>query len=272
MSVTAAQLIDDAATKIGVKGRGRSIAPDEQMKALRVLKQMVDGWALENLMIPHRTEETFALGTQRTYTWGLGGSPDWNSVRPIQVEDVRLVDAGGQTYRIRRAPSLNDMMNQHRISRESRPGQWWYEEGQPHAEFMFSSTPFDPQVRIWSIKPLELWLVEDLDIAGNPSFSGEKLPTSALSPTTLQASFELEMGYEQLIVYNLAVELMTDYPASAKLPTISAVIQKAENLKTQAKRKNFRPDRADRDPALVRHGSLFNHRGSDDYDVVAGPG
>jgi len=90
-TVTARGLIKRALKRIGVVGAGQEPSPEDMADAFGHFNTMLDGFAIERLMIPCivRTTWTIVSGTG-TYTVGDGGDVD--IARPAFVKDVRFID------------------------------------------------------------------------------------------------------------------------------------------------------------------------------------
>lgn len=303
MGVTAKRLIDQAASKIGVKGRGKDLAPDELMDFLVGMKNMLDGWSLEHLMIPYRTRETFALSEQQGFTWGTGG--DFDSERPISIVQIEIIDLAGETYPVACKPLNSFVMARDDVV--ARPHFAYWEDGYPLGTLYFDRIPYDPTVRIWSLKPIAAWQVEDLSptqqstttvtqgdmiepltlngqpvtvddtpvLFLDPTADGitdvqtvlsdrpaQSISTESLTLQTALAEIEFDRGYENAIIFNLAVYMAPDYD---KMPS-PLVLQMAENYKRNIKRQNLHV------PELTYDPQIAARRGGRRYDIYDGPG
>lgn len=256
MGISAKTLITQAAQKIGVLGRGQKLAGDEAMDWLRGMKQMLDAWSLEQLMIPFLTRETFSLDAQQAFTIGPGG--DFDTERPISIMEMEIIDAAGDTYRVHQCPLNVWTRVQEPVS--ARPMRFFVEDGYPLATIRFDRIPYDPTVRMWSQKPITVWRIEDLDVIGNPDFAGQTEPTSALTTETLMADIEFDRGYESCIVFNLAVYMAADYD---KMPS-ALVLGMAQQLKDRIKAQNIKVPQLEIEPGLAPAHSY--------YDIIEGPG
>lgn len=255
MGITAKKLIEQAASKIGVKGRGMPLQTDELMDWLTGMKQMLDSWALEELMIPVVTRETFALSKQQSFTIGPGG--DFDTPRPMEILSLEIIDAGGENYAPKRVPLGGWVISYDDV--EGRPQRWYYERGYPLATIYFDRIPYDPTIRLISRKPIEVWQITNLDVDANPAFAGQSTPTSSLSAATLLADIEFDHGYENAIIFNLAIHMAPDYD---KTPT-QIVLALAEKFKRNIKDQNLEIPDAQLDGGLMDGGGY--------YDIVAGP-
>lgn len=251
MGITAKRIIDQAASKIGVKGRGMDLATDELRDWMEGLAQMLDGWGLEELMIPYVTRETFTLSKQQSFTIGTAGG-DFNTVRPLEILSVELIDGAGETYWPTRVPLNTWIMTQDDV--EGRPQRWYYENGYPLATLHFDLIPYDPQVRIVSRKPI----VGVETVAGTTTtFQTVDFIDGDLA--NLLTEVEFDRGYMNALIFNLAIHMAPDYN---KMPS-SIVLGLAEKFKRDIKNQNLEV------PNLSIEGGLQGGGGY--YDIVAGP-
>lgn len=258
MGTTAANIINSAAKKIGVKGRGRSLSAEDMFDWLTGLKRMLESWSVESLMIPYNTRETFSLSdTTRNYTIGPNG--DFDTTRPLSIVEAQIIDAAGEYYELTCVP-IERWANLYTPGDVARPRFITFERGYPLATIRLDAIPYDPTLLLWSRKPIEAWQVEDLDVSGNPAWSGQNLPTSGLTDETLQADIEFDVGYENAIIFNLAVQMAPDHGREAS-PTVMSLAQK---FKRDLKRQNAVPRDAQIDSGLSAGGGQR-------YDIVAGP-
>lgn len=366
MGTTALNLINSAARKIGVKGRGRGLPADEAFEWLTGLKRMLDSWSVEHLMIPYRTRETFSLTNAQSYTIGPNG--DFDTTRPMSIDEAQVIDAAGYQYELTQVP-IERWANLFTPGTTGRPRFFTYENGYPLATIRFDVIPYDPTLVLWTRKPIEAWQIEDLAVPSYPlamtltvgnnglgqfgynratpfgalvpaygtwqflqtsdanvvrlrvvgsgklnglltipltvngygtvtliwsdantdyrvtdaalaafiiaadgtdlsiqvgsPFTGQRLPTSGFTDEMLQADIEFDVGYENAIVFNLAVQEAPNYQREAS-PTVMAL---AMQYKDQLKRQNFRQADAQIDSGLSR-----GVPGENFYDVIAGPG
>jgi len=257
VGITAKQLIDSAARKIGVSGKGLDMDASDYMDFLEGLKMMLDGWALEHLMIPYRTKETFTLDGSSSYTIGPGG--DFDTVRPLAIADMRISNGSGTDFKV----TSVELEQWNRLSATisvGRPNYFFLEAGYPLSTIWFEKAPDDPNVTFWSYKPIEAWQVGDLDVADNPAWAGQDLPTSGLSIATLLADIEFDVGYEAAIVFNLAIVMAPEYE---KIPSI-VVLNLADSYKSRIKNQNIRVGQLTVDSGLGVSRPY--------YDITAGPG
>jgi len=97
--MTALQLIEQALKLNGVVAQGESVSAGDASDALYVLNDLLDAWAVENLMLFRNENDVFTLtGNKQVYTIGVGG--DFNTARPVSVEGA-FVTCNGIDFPLR---------------------------------------------------------------------------------------------------------------------------------------------------------------------------
>lgn len=182
-TVTAADLINDAARANGKLGPGRTLSASEQGDALRIFQRMIDAWTTERLMVFSLSRDVYTLIPGQGVV-SIGPYGDWIAARPLKVESLGLVLTGVQpnvetpiklaTEGEWQAIGVKDLTSPH-------PRVCSYNSGWPLAEFHF-----------WPV-PLE---ANDIAV-----YTWQQLA----SPAALESIVRFPPGYEQAIVDNLAV-------------------------------------------------------------------
>ena len=90
---TTKRLIEGALRKIGVLAAGEEAKPSELADALEIANEWLESLSNEGLLVYALTHESFSLIGQASYTIGTGG--DFDTDRPITIEDMRVRDSGG---------------------------------------------------------------------------------------------------------------------------------------------------------------------------------
>ena len=233
---TTKRLLEGALRKIGVLAAGEEADAPTLQDALEIANEWLESLSNEGLLIYALTHESFTLSSQRTYTFGPGG--DFDSVRPITIEDVRIRDAGGREEPIEIA-SLNKWAGiRLKDTVLTYPDYVYYEPTYPLGTFSFSAIPVaNNTVKIVSTKQL-----------------------SALPALTVEV--DLPPGYSRFIRLGLAVELAPEFGKSIG-PEIAATYRHATAI---LKRTNSKSRMGTLE---VDKGLLQGRRG---YDVNQGPG
>ena len=199
-STTANDLIERAMVKARIIYPGESIPASKAAQVLNELNDMLESWALEELLVLADVLESFSLVVgQSEYTYGTGGN--FNSSRPIKIRDESFIRSSGgggdlsvklytlDTYRSRLDKTLS---------------------GTP---VMMSYHPNYPlgKVYLWpapsSTDPLHV--------------RSEKIIASF---TSLVTAVDLSVGYRRAIISNLAVEISPNFgkKVSVELAALAA--------------------------------------------------
>lgn len=203
----AIDLINQALLSLGVKRSGESLASHEVQDMLDVLRQMLDGWSNEHLLIPAEITESLPLTTgQHIYTYGPGG--DLDTVRPQKILDCFLRDRSGYDYPV-------DIIYRERYNDEP-------DKGQPSRPYQLYWNSTSPQ--------LTLFFDNSPDIAYTAFFTVLK---PFISPEDINEEIAFPPGYDRAIRYNLAAEASSMFGANIP-PTVAAIAEESiRRLKVQ---------------------------------------
>lgn len=202
MSVTARQIITKSMQKIGLLTKTEQPSSDEVNDGLYALNAMLSTWSNEAALITVRTEETFPL-TAGVNTYSIGPGQTFNTTRPTFINDshVRLVNID---YVVTVIPDEQ----YHDIQEKTLPGTpYWlnYNNGFPTGSIRLYPTP-------------------------DTGYSLFLLSEKPIASLTLDAVVSLPPGWEEAIIYNLAVRMAPEYgqPVSADViglakSTLSAI-------------------------------------------------
>ncbi len=223
MAQTVGDLIRSAMRKIGVLASGEPLPADEGDDAKIVFAQMVDAWSLESLLIPVVSVVTKQLiAGQPEYTIGIYPDPQPNPLPDNHIETARpekilaafIRDAYDTDY----PQELIDVKTFSRISRktnESRPSRIYVRKGWPMNTLLFESVPYaDETLHLEVVQPL----------------------SGYLSTANLTDTINLPPGYEQVLIYNLAIMLADEWGKDVT----NSIALIATNGKKRIKRANFR--------------------------------
>lgn len=220
MAQTVGDLIRSAMRKIGVLAAGEPLPPSEGDDAKQVFSQMVDSWALESLLIPVVGVVTKQLlSGVSEYTIGIYPDdeiPDSHieTARPEKIISAFIRDSYDTDY----PQEIIDSKTFNRISRKtnsSRPSRIYVRKGWPLNTLLFESLPYaDETLHMEVTQPLS-----------------EYLSTASLTDVV-----NLPPGYEQVLIYNLAIVLSDEW-GKAVSATVAAM---AVDGKRKIKRSNYR--------------------------------
>lgn len=215
--MTAQDLITSSLRLIGVLASGESLGANEATDGLSSLNDMLDSWSTNNLLIPNKVREVFALtSSQQTYTMGQSGSPSFSTARPIHIEDV-YVQVGSGSNVIERPVQILTMQEFADIKLKTLQSTfpiYCYPEGTyPNETLNFWPIPSAADnIVIYSAKPLA-------------------------NLSSLTTAISLPPGYQRALRYALALELAPEYGR----PVSEDVAAHASAAIADIKRINYRP-------------------------------
>lgn len=180
MATTANNIVNDAWELNGVPNPTIT----RRTQGLRYLNNMISGWAVEQLTVPFLTVATFTtIVGQAIYTIGEDGSPDIDTVRPIDIADSMYIsDGSGTDFRVFKMAKFqyNDISTK---GADARPEKFAYEPVFPNGKIYFDKEP---------------------EAAETVTYDAIKQITEFAELTT---TFNLPPEYKEILSYNLAVRL-----------------------------------------------------------------
>lgn len=225
-TVTALDMIKRAYRLIGVYSIGETPSSDETQDGLTALNAMLDSWANEKLMVYAPSLDSISLTpNQASYTIGPTGTVV--SPRPQAIDESSYILYNGVSYPL----GIITLAQYNAITLKTLttyiPQVLWFYPDFPNAQITIYPVPIiDMTLKLWSWKRL----------AGF---------TSATDTLTLPP------GYENAIVYNLAIELAPEN--EVQVPAV--VASRATTTKKLLKRNNFEPVILGFDSSLLPSGS-----------------
>jgi hypothetical protein len=226
--MTGRDLVTATLKKIGVLASGETPTADEATDALSELNRMLGFWSTEGLLIFATTAETALTLTPGDATITLGASGDITT-RPQAIESAVIRD--GNTDFPLKVLTLTEYASITNKSIQSTLPEALYDDGGY------------PQrtITLWPVPSAAKSLV---------LFTKRALTEIA----TLDTTVSLPPGYEDTIIYNLAVRLGPDYGRAVS----DAVVMMAMETKASLKRANYKPSVMSMDPAMVGVSGRFN--------------
>lgn len=217
---TALDLISSSMRLLGVLAAAETPSAAEANDALGVLNDLLDAWALENLMLFRNENDQYNLvASQQSYTIGTGGN--FNNVRPVTIEGA-FVTYNGLDFPLR---VLNtDQWNSIALKSLAAP--------LPTALYYVPTMPLG-NIYIWPIPTLVL----PLTLAVNMQFTALALATTLSYPP----------GYAKALRYALAVELAPEYGLQPPPAVVAIARETIGNIKAA----NRQQPVAKFDPALT---------------------
>jgi hypothetical protein len=186
MATTAKIIIRKAMQKAGILTKAQQPAADEANDALDAMNAMLSSWSNDSLMIYTRSWESFPLvGGQIEYTIGPGQT--FNTVRPIDIVDAYIRTSGISDDDMM---IVNDEIYTSQIRLKTAPGrpEW----------LNFDNNYPDAIIRLWPVPPSAVYSIFLLSEKILPQFN-------------LNDTVDLAPGWERMIIYNLALEIASDY-------------------------------------------------------------
>lgn len=232
---TVSDICARAMRKIGALAAGETMAGEDSADVFAELNSMIGAWRIESLMIYAYAMNVFNLvASQGTYTIGTGGN--FNVPRPNKLLTAKI-----------RIPNQVDLpiaiLNQQQFS-----------------DIVLKNTPSQfPFAMVWDgaypLRNITVWPIPNVSTAQLLLW----LDTNISAFTSLDQTITLPDGYEDALVYNLAVRIAPEY--GKNLPQIVAAM--AMSSKANVKRENFVP-REMGFPDGLPHGEL-------PYNFYVGP-
>ena len=218
---------------IGAIASTETPSADEQADALRILNRMLSTWSNDSLMIAAAaTRETFPLVSgKQVYT--LGPTGDLVTPRPTEVQFISIGQPGSPSFEtpveLINARQWSDILVKGTTS--TFPTQAFVEYTNPNLT-----------ISVWPIPQLN-YLIEVTSLKPLAQF------------VSVNDTVSLPPGYEDAIVYNLAVRLTPMYSKQLD-PVVNEI---AIGAKEKIERQNISEILLDTDPALIRRSGAFNY-------------
>jgi hypothetical protein len=210
--VTVINLIKRAMRLNGVASIGEAPGADEAVDMLAALNAMLDEWATEKLMLYAPTLDVIPL-TVGMQSFSVGPTGDTVTARPVEIDAASYIQYNSLSYPLHIATLAEyNALTLKSLSTQI-PEALWYQPGYPNATVTLYPTPTAAMtLNLWSWK--------------------------AIGGFTNQADeVQLPPGYENAIVYNLAVQSAPEFGIESP-PTVQ---KRAILSKKSLKRVNFEP-------------------------------
>lgn len=234
MSITARDLIKSSMRKIRVLAEGESPTSQQQVDAIATLNGMLGNWSLQELLVYQTVTEKFLLvASQGAYTIGTGANFDTN--RPVRIDRAGIEDQFSTTaveYPVRML-TLDEWASIRAKSVQS-----------SYPAFMYIDDSFP-------LTTLQLWPIPT--VANKLVLYSQKPLTAIAAPGDV---LSLPPGYEQAMIFNLAVLLAPEYDTEPS----QVVVTTADNSRADIKRANQRPRLLKIDPFLLANGKPSDWR------------
>lgn len=255
MKLTIQRIIAASLRQLGVLGDGEPMEATQARDGLDALRRMVDGWSLENLMIPFHVTEIFPAAAQNVYRMGPGG--DWDTIRPETVEVIRYREPGGTMSPVTRA-TIEQLQHMPRVG-TGRPRRYLHSSDPDHAIIEFDSVPDGGDYLVTTTKPLDASVLDDFDRLHDPDAPAERTNAGGFTLTGVQSEIRFPPGYERALVANLALEVAAEYGRTPPDTVVAAAIDTKRRIKVR----NSQPAQLTFERGIGRRGGF--------YDITAGP-
>ena len=224
---TARTIIKKALQKNGVLTKNESPSGDEASDGLDSLNALLSSWSNDSLLIYTRQSESFpVVGGQTSYTIGAGG--DFDTDRPLQITSAFL-RIGSTDYNM-------GVVNGKQYDRITQK-----DIGNSIPEVLY----YDGNT------PLSTITIYPVLTTGTLHIRSEKELTQL---TSLDTDIEFPAGWERALIYNLAVELSSEYGQQTDQVTYQIAQDSLAKIKTAtARNRNM-----DAFPQVNRHGDIYN--------------
>ena len=228
---TAQELITRSLKLVTVLADGETASASIMSDSLTILNDMLGLWNVDKLLIYQiqTTTHTLVSGTS-SYTVGSGA--DINITRPVRIEQAFVRDSSNYDYQL-------EVINQEQYNRirlkdtESIPQQLFYDSGFANGIIRLFPTPSTADtLHFTSWKPF-------------------------IAFATLTTNIDLPQGYNQLMVYNLAVLLGTEFGAPLRPEVIQVALDTKAKIET-VNNQNFSD--------VTQYDSVFGGNRYRDYD------
>lgn len=211
--ITANDIIEAAALKLGAKMTGESLTASEAEDSLNILNSMIDSMTTDGTLIFKVQQEALSWASgNATRTIGDGG--DFDTTRPLRIENGTFFRDGSIDYTVEiiRDRATYDSLSS-KTDTSTYPEFLYYEPGSPLGKLYAYPVPSST---------ISLYLNTWAPLQNFP---------------TLTEVLSLPPGYRWFLEHNLAVALQPVF----SLPVPASVEREAEKSRRRIERMNHRP-------------------------------
>lgn len=227
---TARKIIEASLRKINALGSGESLAAEDAEDGLQALNAMLGSWSVVGDLVYTMTWETFpVIGGTASYTIGPGQT--FNTERPLEIFAMNLQVPGGVSYPIAQI----DEREYSAISIKTI-------SGIPYAAYYNGNSP---------VATLTFYYVPGINYDFN--IYSRKVLTQF---TTLNTDLDLPPGYEEALIYNLAIRVAPEYQKEPS-PLVRQMANESRSAISVQNTRN-QDNVAAIDAALVRFGNFYS--------------
>lgn len=234
--MTGRDLVTASLRLIGAVAPGESLASQEATDGLAALNRMIGSWSNESLLIHAQVREEFTL-TANDQNYTMGSSGNFNTSRPIKINAATIED---QTS----SPMIEVPLIIIRTSSE------WAQIITKEATSAIPNYLF-----VEGTFPLETLNLYPMPTVAHKLVIYSDKPLTSIA--TIDTSVSLPPGYDEALIYNLAIRLSPEYGRSAT----AEIALIATESKAVIKRTNEKASLLTVDSALVPRGGFDIYSG-----------
>lgn len=233
--MTGRELISASLRLIGAIAPGESVAAQEANDGLSSLNRMLGAWSNDNLLIHTKVREEFTL-TPSTASYTMGSGATFDTTRPIEIEEAAIEDNTA-------SPAIEYPVN------ILTPEEW----AAIVQKDLTSTLPTDLYAS--GTYPNETVTLYPVPTVAHKLVLYSSKPLTSIA--TLDTSVSLPPGYDEALIFNLAIRLAPEYGKAIT----AEVMTVAMDGKAAIKRTNTKPRYLGVDPALLRSAPYDIYRG-----------
>lgn len=189
----ARSIINQAARKLGVVGRGQVMPADESQDALTALNSMIKGFSAGGGVAYNEKRQSYALTGALSYS--IGPSGDFNTTRPDDISSA-YVTVGTTDYPLNQ---INSQQYTEIVAKNIQgiPDSFYYQNNTPLGRIFLYPNGVSGYTLTLITREQDATFVD------------------------LTTDYNLPEGYEEMLVYNLALRLAPEYekPVPAEVKT-----------------------------------------------------
>lgn len=230
--MTVREVIEASMRKIGVLASGETPSNEETSDGLEALNLMLSSFSNESLMIHAKVREEFSLASGQS-SRTIGSSGNFNTTRPVGIDRAGVEDSSGYETPIKILNQDEWAMITDKALTAERPSAIYYEPTSPLGTIYFWPVPSaSSSLVLYHWRPLTTF-------------------------TSLSTSVEFPPGYDEMLIYNLAVRIAPEFGKSVS----AEVAEVARESKAQIKRMNTKPVYAESDFPISRGDAYWIYSG-----------
>lgn len=230
--MTGREIVTASLRLLGVLAPGENLGASEATDGLSALNRMLGSWSNESLLINAKVRDELTL-TPNDQQYSMGTGADFNTARPIRIEEALIRDESS-------SPAIEIPVKL--LTKEEWAAIQVKESTSTYPHSLYAEGTYPNETINLYPKPTAAHKLV--------LYSWKPLPEIA----TLDTSVSLPPGYDDALIYNLAIRLAPEYGRAVS----DAVGITATEAKAAIKRINHKPRYLKVDDALSPRGGGFN--------------